>query len=91
MVDDEGPDRHGCKVYSTVSTFSGQQITLWNYSKNNTSMWHKYNEGLCQLTEPERAKGPIIAPGCGHFIQKDNPPFVAEQLVDLIKKVEDIQ
>jgi len=51
-------------------------------------MWVKYNEGLCGLTEPERAKGPLIAPNSGHFVQKDNPQFVAEQLLDLIKKVE---
>ncbi|KAI1192384.1 Alpha/beta hydrolase fold-1 [Nemania serpens] len=54
-------------------------------------MWQKYNEGLCGLTDPDRAKGPIIAPKSGHFIQKDNPPFVAEQLEDLIKKVEGSQ
>ncbi|KAI1097596.1 Alpha/beta hydrolase fold-1 [Jackrogersella minutella] len=51
-------------------------------------MWDKYNEGLCGLTDSDRAKGPLIAPKCGHFVQKDNPPFVAEQLEDLIKKVE---
>jgi pimeloyl-ACP methyl ester carboxylesterase len=51
-------------------------------------MWEKYNEGLCRLTDLERAKGPLIAPNSGHFIQKDNPQFVAEQLLELIKKVE---
>jgi hypothetical protein len=51
-------------------------------------MWQEYNEGLCRLTDTDRAKGPLIAPGCGHFVQKDNPPFVAEQLGDIIKKVE---
>ncbi|KAI4865092.1 alpha/beta-hydrolase [Hypoxylon rubiginosum] len=51
-------------------------------------MWEKYNEGLCGLTDPDRARGPLIAPKSGHFIQKDNPSFVAEQLEDLIKKVE---
>ncbi|OAX76938.1 hypothetical protein ACJ72_08768 [Emergomyces africanus] len=51
-------------------------------------MWEKYNEGLCGLTDPDRAKGPLIAPGCGHFIQKDNPAFVAVQLEDLVRKVE---
>ncbi|KAF7949956.1 hypothetical protein EAE96_007262 [Botrytis aclada] len=51
-------------------------------------MWEKYNEGLCKLTDPDRAKGPLIAPKCGHFVHRDNPPFVAEQLEDLIKKVE---
>ncbi|KAI1206195.1 alpha/beta-hydrolase [Annulohypoxylon truncatum] len=54
-------------------------------------MWQKYNEGLCGLTDPDRAKGPLISPKSGHFIQKDNPPFVAGQLEDLIKKVESSQ
>ena len=52
------------------------------------SMWEKYNEGFCKLTDSERAKGPLIAPGTGHFVQKDNPPFVAEQLEELVKNVE---
>ncbi|KAI1451935.1 alpha/beta-hydrolase [Annulohypoxylon moriforme] len=51
-------------------------------------MWQKYNEGLCRLTDPERAQGPLISPKSGHFVQKDNPPFVAEQLEALVKKVE---
>ncbi|XDG03781.1 hypothetical protein ABKA04_003396 [Annulohypoxylon sp. FPYF3050] len=54
-------------------------------------MWQKYNEGLCGLTDSDRAKGPLISPKSGHFIQKDNPPFVAEQLEDLVKKVESSQ
>jgi pimeloyl-ACP methyl ester carboxylesterase len=51
-------------------------------------MWQKYNEGLCGLTDPDRAKGPLIAPHTGHFVQRDNPPFVAEELKELVKKVE---
>ncbi|KAI1125083.1 Alpha/beta hydrolase fold-1 [Nemania abortiva] len=54
-------------------------------------MWQKYNEGLCQLTDPDRAEGPLIAPNSGHFIHKDNPQFVAQQLEDLIQKVESSQ
>ncbi|KAK8044901.1 alpha/beta-Hydrolase [Apiospora rasikravindrae] len=37
-------------------------------------------------TQP--AKGPLIAPKSGHFIQKDNPLFVAKELQDLVEKVE---
>jgi pimeloyl-ACP methyl ester carboxylesterase len=51
-------------------------------------MWEKYNKGLCGLTDPDRAKGPLIAPKSGHFIQRDNPHFVAEHLIDLLQKVE---
>ncbi|KAK7943207.1 alpha/beta-hydrolase [Apiospora aurea] len=52
------------------------------------SMWHNYNEGLCGLTDRDRAKGPLIAPKSGHFIQKDNPAFVAKELQDLVEKAE---
>ena len=54
-------------------------------------MWEKYNEGLCKLTDADRAKGPLIAPNCGHFVQRDNPSFVAEQLEELIKNVDGLQ
>ncbi|TGO51122.1 hypothetical protein BCON_0168g00070 [Botryotinia convoluta] len=40
--------------------------------------WQKYNEGLLNLTDADRSTNKVlIAPGCGHFIQKDNPQFVA--------------
>ncbi|KAJ5692655.1 Alpha/Beta hydrolase protein [Penicillium macrosclerotiorum] len=57
-------------------------ITL-TYSK---PYWQKYNEGLAKITEVERSKGPLIAPGAGHFIQKDNPQFVAQELAELLLK-----
>ncbi|KAI1358832.1 Alpha/Beta hydrolase protein [Xylaria arbuscula] len=40
--------------------------------------WHRYNEGLTRLTSPEKSSGPIIAMNCGHFVQRDDPGFVAE-------------
>jgi pimeloyl-ACP methyl ester carboxylesterase len=48
--------------------------------------WHKYNEGLVKITDPEKSKGPLIAPGAGHFIQQDNPKFVAQELNEIISK-----
>ncbi|RAL08220.1 uncharacterized protein BO97DRAFT_461692 [Aspergillus homomorphus CBS 101889] len=35
--------------------------------------WHRFNHGLATLTEPARSRGPLQAPGAGHFIQRDNP------------------
>jgi pimeloyl-ACP methyl ester carboxylesterase len=64
------------------------QIPIGMAAMYTQPMWQKYNEGLAALTDPERSKGPLIAPGSGHFIQKDNPSFVAEQLEDLVRKVE---
>ncbi|KAE8350051.1 alpha/beta-hydrolase [Aspergillus coremiiformis] len=49
--------------------------------------WHQYNEGLTKITEPGRSKGPLLAPGAGHFIQKDNPEFVARELDEIVSKI----
>jgi pimeloyl-ACP methyl ester carboxylesterase len=40
-----------------------------------------------ELSDADRTTGVTIAPGCGHFIQKDNPQFVATQLESLLEKV----
>ncbi|KAI5866770.1 alpha/beta-hydrolase [Durotheca rogersii] len=50
--------------------------------------WSQYNEGLVRLTEEARARGPLTAPGCGHFIQRDDPVLVAELVQDLLHRVE---
>jgi pimeloyl-ACP methyl ester carboxylesterase len=49
--------------------------------------WHAYNEGLARITAPERSKGPLLAPRAGHFIQKDNPDFVAQELDELLSRI----
>ena len=56
--------------------------------KYSNPAWHEYNVGLTKLTDPERAKGPVIAPGCGHFIQRDNPDFVVQQVLQLLKDIQ---
>ena len=53
--------------------------------------WHEYNVGLTKLTDPERAKGPIIATGCGHFIQRDDPEFVVQQVLRMLKDLDSAQ
>ncbi|KAL2811274.1 alpha/beta-hydrolase [Aspergillus granulosus] len=51
--------------------------------------WHRYNEGLVEIAGSEggRGKGPLQAPGTGHFVQKDNPDFVAKEIVEILGKV----
>ncbi len=50
--------------------------------------WGMYNEGLVRLAGGDgRGEGPIIAEGCGHFIQKDDPALVARLLQALLEKV----
>jgi hypothetical protein len=60
---------------------SGQKLTT-------CSAWHKYNEGLLGLSDPDRTMGVVFAPNSSHFIQKDNPQFVATQLDYLLQKVQ---
>ncbi|KAJ5203603.1 alpha/beta-hydrolase [Penicillium cinerascens] len=43
--------------------------------------------GLAKITEPEFSKGPILAPNAGHFVQKDNPRFVAQELNEMLEKI----
>ena len=50
--------------------------------------WWKYNEGLCRITEESRSKGPVEAVGAGHFVQKDRPDLVAEEVLSLVEVVE---
>ena len=56
--------------------------------KYSNPIWHEYNIGLTRLTNPGRAKGPVIAPGCGHFVQRDNPEFVVQQVSEILKDIE---
>lgn len=57
--------------------------------KYTNPVWHEYNVGLTRLTSLERAKGPLIAPGTGHFIQRDNPAFVVEQILQMLRDILD--
>ena len=49
--------------------------------------WREYNQGLSRVTDESRSKGPVVATGCGHFIQRDDPAFVVEELSKLLNKV----
>ncbi|KAM0345047.1 hypothetical protein ACHAPU_006933 [Fusarium lateritium] len=51
------------------------------------SYWHHYNEGLAKLTTSENSDGPMQASGAGHFIQVDNPAFVAQKAHELLQKL----
>ncbi|KAL2832768.1 alpha/beta-hydrolase [Aspergillus pseudoustus] len=50
--------------------------------------WHLYNEGLVKIAGDEagRGKGPVQAPGAGHFVQKDNPDFVVQEILEILGK-----
>ncbi|KAK0623821.1 Alpha/Beta hydrolase protein [Immersiella caudata] len=46
--------------------------------------WTRYNEGLTRLVADSELK---IAKGCGHFIQRDDPEFVAGEILRLLERV----
>ena len=49
--------------------------------------WATYNEGLTKITDVDNCDGVVIAEGCGHFIQKDDPSFVAKVVGSMIDKL----
>jgi hypothetical protein len=49
--------------------------------------WQAYNSALTKITDEGRAIGPLIAINCGHFIQKDGPKFVSDELTSLLDRV----
>ncbi|KAI1461541.1 alpha/beta-hydrolase [Annulohypoxylon moriforme] len=63
-----------------------------NVPKSLTNMymnpaWTRYNEGLVCLTDEPKARGPVTAVGCGHFIQRDDPILVAELVEGMLEKL----
>jgi len=69
-------------------SLEGSMETPIAISMNYTNpVWHRYNEGLTKLTDQEKASGPIIAKDCGHFVQRDNPVFVAELACKLLRNI----
>ncbi|CAF3500562.1 unnamed protein product [Fusarium graminearum] len=49
--------------------------------------WHHYNEGLAKLTVEDKSDGPIQVSDAGHFIQVDNPDFVARKAHEILQKM----
>ncbi|KAI0878521.1 Alpha/Beta hydrolase protein [Hypoxylon argillaceum] len=66
----------------------GSMETPISISMNYTNpTWHRYNQGLTKITSPEKASGPLIAKRCGHFIQRDDPTFVAELALRMLDSI----
>lgn len=55
--------------------------------KYSNPKWHRYNEGLLKITDPDLATGPVVAESCGHFIQRDDPSIVVKELSSLLAKL----
>ncbi|KAK4178011.1 hypothetical protein QBC36DRAFT_386246 [Triangularia setosa] len=51
--------------------------------------WANYNDGLIRLVQSPESQTPVkIARGCGHFIQKDDPEFVAKEIKHLLDSLQ---
>lgn len=46
--------------------------------------WGSYNDGLTKIGESGKVR---ISKGCGHFIQRDDPSFVATELSSLLDEI----
>lgn len=55
--------------------------------KYSNPLWHSYNQGLCKITDPKVAVGPLVPKNCGHFVQRDDPAFVVDQLLPLLGRL----
>lgn len=67
----------------TVLCFSSKVLSL-----TFARYWAKYNEELTHITDKGRCEGVVIAKGAGHFIQKDTPSFVSEEITSMLKKLD---
>ncbi|KAF3940518.1 hypothetical protein ABW19_dt0207168 [Dactylella cylindrospora] len=52
--------------------------------------WGRYNEGLLGITEAARGKR-MIAERAGHFVQRDRPDLVAEEVRGLFEKITELE
>ncbi|KAK6001117.1 hypothetical protein QM012_003200 [Aureobasidium pullulans] len=73
-------------------TFAQENEKTFGVSKSLVNkyinpVWRDYNKDLATLTSSDKSKGPIVAKGCGHFIQRDDPEFVATEVCDLLQRL----
>lgn len=77
-------------ILSVLLTKQGMGIPISLSMKYSNPLWHRYNQDLLKITDPELAIGPIVAKNCGHFVQRDDPSFVVDQLSSLLRRVESL-
>ncbi|KAL8969474.1 MAG: hypothetical protein Q9197_004324 [Variospora fuerteventurae] len=68
-----------------MSQSMGTPVSLTR--KYSNQMWHRYNQGLLKITDPDLVTGPIVAKNCGHFVQRDDPSLVVKELMLLLAKL----
>ncbi|KAL8698509.1 MAG: hypothetical protein Q9201_006534 [Fulgogasparrea decipioides] len=77
---------HDAERFASESLQSmGTPISLSMQYSN--PLWHQYNRDLLRITDPQLAIGPVVAKNCGHFVQRDDPSFVVDQLSWLLGRI----
>ncbi|KAK8091656.1 hypothetical protein PG997_002017 [Apiospora hydei] len=72
-------------------TFADESLKVWPRGLTERYVqpaWDEYNEGLLSIAGGDPAadgRKVVIAPHSGHFIQKNNPRFVADQVIEMVK------
>ena len=74
-------------IEQTNRTQDSLEIPLSHTMRYLNPLWHDYNVALTKIVHPSRSKGPIIATGCGHFIQIDDPQFVATAIMEILQDI----
>ena len=79
-----------CVVGHDPETFADEGFERMGTPRSFTkryaqTAWQKYNEGLLQVGDSKSFPDVIIAKGCGHFIQKDDPGFVTELVSRMLR------
>jgi len=85
-----GQDVKICVVGHDPVAFATEGYKMMGTPKSFTERWSQkawdeYNQGLLRIGDTTNFPQVLIAKGCGHFVQKDDPAFVA----DLIGKMLD--
>jgi pimeloyl-ACP methyl ester carboxylesterase len=78
---------HDPEWFAKISLESSMETPIAISMNYTNPTWHQYNEGLTKLTSTGKASGPIIAKHCGHFIQRDDPAFVAGLACDMMQSI----
>ncbi|KAK8022625.1 alpha/beta-hydrolase [Apiospora rasikravindrae] len=72
-------------------TFADESLKVWPRGLTERYVqpaWDEYNEGLLAIAGGDPTadgRRVVIAPHSGHFIQRNNPRFVADQVLELLK------
>jgi hypothetical protein len=78
---------HDFETFAQQSSYSGAPLATSGHYTH--PYWHKYNGGLARLAEAGRSGGPLQAPHAGHFIQFDNPDFVAQEVDAMLSRLDE--